>query len=778
MEAKSSPPPFVVIAIFWCAGLILAHLLQIPLITLSLLVLFLIFIFLYKKQSLFLLIIILCLAALNYQLQQKLPKGHIQLILDRNRHIKQPITGRIISEYREDHYILELKKIKKFATSGNIFLYTKNDSLNYGDLIRTVASIFPITKNSNPAAFNYRSFLETKQIYGTGIARTTIQILGNQSSFLSRFIINSRVYLQKQITKKFRKNSAFVKAILLGDKKDLGDAKQNFVKAGLSHIFAVSGLHVGIISSVIFIILHLFIKHKPTIRYLLIFILLYYAAICQWRASVTRAVIMLSVYFIARNIQRTTLPNNILALSLVIITIFDPHQMFTPGFQLSFLAVFTLVNFIPKFKFITLQKTDQQSMSYIKKFLNWAALIIISSLLLGITLAPITIFYFHQFSLNGTIANIVAMPLMGIILIPLTMLIIILPVGWSVYQAAFSFFYFILEKWVTLSANFPLYSDFVSLSTLQVLLLYIVLFSIFLLLNKKRLRLLLGIIVLATVSFFLLNREVTQNLRITFFDCGLGDIILVETPSNKNILIDTGSAKTAKKFSNSCLPYLIQKKIKTLDYLVITHAHEDHFGSLPNVFDKLNVKNFVITDEFIKSEVWQDLQTYYINEPKCQQIIIQDTLQFQTDDVKMTILHPDDNYSSDNINNMSIVMRLDYQQLSVLFTGDLEEEGEAYLISKYTDLLDVDFLKAGHHGSKTSSSLEFIQATSPEYAVISTSLHNRFNFPQPETLQSFSFLNDNLFITGKDGAVILNSDGSSVDIKTLLSSIIIHDNTL
>ncbi|HCX73007.1 MAG TPA: hypothetical protein DHM37_04745, partial [Candidatus Cloacimonas sp.] len=258
-------------------------------------VLFLIFIFLYKKQSLFLLIIILCLAALNYQLQQKLPKGHIQLILDRNRHIKQPITGRIISEYREDHYILELKKIKKFATSGNIFLYTKNDSLNYGDLIRTVASIFPITKNSNPAAFNYRSFLETKQIYGTGIARTTIQILGNQSSFLSRFIINSRVYLQKQITKKFRKNSAFVKAILLGDKKDLGDAKQNFVKAGLSHIFAVSGLHVGIISSVIFIILHLFIKHKPTIRYLLIFILLYYAAICQWRASVTRAVIMLSV---------------------------------------------------------------------------------------------------------------------------------------------------------------------------------------------------------------------------------------------------------------------------------------------------------------------------------------------------------------------------------------------------------------------------------------------------------------------------------------------------
>jgi competence protein ComEC len=452
--------------------------------------------------------------------------------------------------------------------------------------------------------------------------------------------------------------------------------------------------------------------------------------------------------------------------------------MFTPGFQLSFLAVFTLVNFIPKFKFITLQKTDQQSMSYIKKFLNWAALIIISSLLLGITLAPITIFYFHQFSLNGTIANIVAMPLMGIILIPLTMLIIILPVGWSVYQAAFSFFYFILEKWVTLSANFPLYSDFVSLSTLQVLLLYIVLFSIFLLLNKKRLRLLLGIIVLATVSFFLLNREVTQNLRITFFDCGLGDIILVETPSNKNILIDTGSAKTAKKFSNSCLPYLIQKKIKTLDYLVITHAHEDHFGSLPNVFDKLNVKNFVITDEFIKSEVWQDLQTYYINEPKCQQIIIQDTLQFQTDDVKMTILHPDDNYSSDNINNMSIVMRLDYQQLSVLFTGDLEEEGEAYLISKYTDLLDVDFLKAGHHGSKTSSSLEFIQATSPEYAVISTSLHNRFNFPQPETLQSFSFLNDNLFITGKDGAVILNSDGSSVDIKTLLSSIIIHDNTL
>jgi len=108
----------------------------------------------------------------------------------------------------------------------------------------------------------------------------------------------------------------------------------------------------------------------------------------------------------------------------------------------------------------------------------------------------------------------------------------------------------------------------------------------------------------------------------------------------------------------------------------------------------------------------------------------------------------------------------------------LEEEGEEHLIANYSSFLDVDFLKAGHHGSKTSSSQDFINLVTPEYALISTSMHNRFDFPHPQTLNTFSFLKDNLFITGRDGAVILKSNGSKIFIKTLLSNKTLQDSSI
>jgi competence protein ComEC len=186
----------------------------------------------------------------------------------------------------------------------------------------------------------------------------------------------------------------------------------------------------------------------------------------------------------------------------------------------------------------------------------------------------------------------------------------------------------------------------------------------------------------------------------------------------------------------------------------------------------------VTTDDFRKRNVWQDLEPNFSDEDNLNHIEVKDTLSFHVGKIKITILHPDKSYNSINLNNMSIVMRLDYQELSLLFTGDLEVEGEEYLLENYVEHLDVDFLKAGHHGSKTSSSQPFLNAVTPEYAVISTSLHNRFDFPHPQTLNSFSHLKENLFITGKDGAIILNSDGSKIFIQTLLTNKTIQDSSI
>ena len=127
---------------------------------------------------------------------------------------------------------------------------------------------------------------------------------------------------------------------------------------------------------------------------------------------------------------------------------------------------------------------------------------------------------------------------------------------------------------------------------------------------------------------------------------------------------------------------------------------------------------------------------------------------------------------------MSIVTRIDYKDFSVIFNGDLEDEGEHYLLENYYEFLDCDVTKVGHHGSKTSSIPEYIEAVSPDYAFISTSLKNRFDFPHETTLEKYSYLGENLFIAGKDGALQIETNGITAELKTFLTNKIIVENKL
>jgi competence protein ComEC len=144
-------------------------------------------------------------------------------------------------------------------------------------------------------------------------------------------------------------------------------------------------------------------------------------------------------------------------------------------------------------------------------------------------------------------------------------------------------------------------------------------------------------------------------------------------------------------------------------------------------------------------------------------------MHLQVSGINCQILHPDKEYSDVNINNLSITVRIDMDEFSVLFTSDLEKEAELYLLKKYIQFLDCDILKVGHHGSKTSSITAFIKTVSPDYAFIPTSLKNRFHFPHELTLKKYEYLGENLFIAGKDGALQIITDGKSAHFKTYLS---------
>ncbi len=775
----------VSIAILWILGLTIARHTILPISYLLIIIpILLLLSFIKRYRFISLCLIVIFLGILRFDIQSEVPQNNIRTILKEYSTITQPIQGRIVSEVKSKdgnyNFFLELYKIKESKVAGKIKFYTRTSSLNYGDVISAVATIKKLSGSTNPASFDYKEFLDAKKIYGSGWSISPVSTIRNKLNIFQYTVINIRKYLRRRIENRFGKHAGFVKAVVIAEKDEIDDRRNIMCRAGLSHLLAVSGLHVGLLSLIILSVLNVFISKRNISRIIIMCLLLIYAAICLWAPSVTRAAIMITLFLLAKILQCKPVGNNILFASLLIITVVNPNQLFSVGLQMSYIAVFVLLNILPRFRFIKVKKEELEYLSWGKRILNAILILICTSFILNLFLAPLTAYNFHQFGFNGIAGNLLGIPLIGMIL-PLSLIIVSLPEFIiPVFQNSFHLLMLLFERWISFSANLPLHFDFVFISIIHLVLLYIIL-SILALANKRsfkqhRMYFLFAIIFLC--AFFLLGRQKSNKLTITFFDCGLGDIALIQTPQNETILIDTGpSEKGINSFTRSALPYLQKNGIKNIDYVLITHAHNDHYGGVFKVFENLEVENLVATDEFQNRKIWNKF-TKVIEIEQCSVLTVTDTAHIRFEEVKFKIIHPDRSYKDNNINNLSIVVRLDFGDLSVLFTGDLEHEGEEYLIDNYPAFLDCDVLKVGHHGSKTSSSPTFINVVDPQYAIISTAKKNRFNFPHIITLEKYEFLGENLMITGYDGACQIVSDGNSAQITTYVSNKNIIDNDL
>jgi len=769
--------PLFLPTVFWIFGLIVGNYISpnpLSFAVFSLLSLLLMFFRKIKFIALF--AAIFFLAVFRISLSEITPANSIHNIISQNHHLIQPLHGGIISEVTEKkgvyHCVVRVDSITSKKVGGKILFSSRQKNLHYGDVISTVVDLKKIENSSNPASFDYAEYLKAKRIFASAYSKTLVKIVARRKNFFSALIIQIRKFLQKRIERRFGKYAGFVKAILIGDKSSLGEKRNLLTKAGLSHLLAVSGLHVGILSLIFFFLLKSFVPNRNLARLFLIFILIFYGAICQWSPSVSRAVIMISLYLIARNLQRQPSSNNILAVSLLIITSIRPSQIFSVGLQLSFIAVFVLLNIVPRFSFLKLKKDEIAILGFWKKLVNSLLVIFVSSFILNLFMFPVISFHFHQLNFNGLVGNLFGIPLMTLIL-PLTLLIVLLP-DWnflvSIYLSGFKFLMLLFGSWVNFASRLPMFNNFYYLNLLQVIFVFLILgFIFFGIRNYKKIKFVLPVIGILILSLFLLGNKKRNNLKITFFDCGLGDLFLVETPSHKTIIIDSGPPDdTRKPFEKSALPYLQKNGISTVDWVIITHAHNDHYGGLDEIFKNLQVKNLVITDEFQQRRIWKHFLPE-ISDEKCKVVTVSDTTHLEFPLIKLKILHPDKSFSARKINNYSIVTRIDFDNFSILFTGDLEKGGEKYLLQNYLECLDCDVLKIGHHGSKTSSSQDFIDAVSPNFAFIPAPKKNRFNFPHLQTLKKFSYLGNRLFIEGEDGALQIETDGKTAHFHSFLS---------
>lgn len=278
--------------------------------------------------------------------------------------------------------------------------------------------------------------------------------------------------------------------------------------------------------------------------------------------------------------------------------------------------------------------------------------------------------------------------------------------------------------------------------------------------NLKKLLTLLTILLINILLISCSSNSSNNNLKIHYIDVGQGDAILIQV-NNKNLLIDAGPSTSQENL----VSYLKDNKVKTLDYIIATHPHEDHIGGMANVISNFHIGKFYAPNIIHSSKAFENM-IIELQKKKLKVNIIKRGIGHDLDlgkNATLEVFSPISN-NYDNINNYSPIMKITYGSNSFLFTGDAEKEVEEELI-KNKDNIASNVLKLGHHGSSSSTSEIFFNLVSPNISVISLGIDNSYGHPNKKILELLNSKNTAIYRTDEDGSIVISSDGSNITIE-------------
>ena len=535
-------------------------------------------------------------------------------------------------------------------------------------------------------------------------------------------------------------NSQILNAVLVGDKTSLEkEIKDSFRISNLSHMLAISGAHFGfIIIFCTFLVKRL--KFKRLGQIITIFLIVFFMTLTGMTPSVVRAGIMAIISIFSSILKRKTDIYTSLAIALFIQIINNPYVIFDVGLQLSFGGVLGIALFT---------KPIEEKLNRIKELKINSALAV--TLGANIIIMPIMMYQFSTISLTFVISNLLAGSLLGAIMI-LGFVSVILNIKplYFVLNLLVSVF----SKIASICSKLPLSLIYIKTpSLIQVFLIYFIIFLFYLILIERlNLFRIKQIIISFLIIIFILNYRIpNNNLIIHFIDVGQGDSCLM-LHKGYVIMID-GGGSTDSKYDigeNTLLPYLLARKINKIDYLIVSHFDSDHAQGFIFVLKHLKVKNAILPIQATNSNLYQNFISI-CQAKKINVIYLKRGDFFNIGDLKFETLHPSNKFISENaMNNNSLVLRLDFFNTSILFTGDIEAIAEQELVLKCKSKLDVDILKVGHHGSKTSTTEGFLKAVSPKIALIGVGLDNKFGHPGEEVIKRLEERKVSIFRTDKE----------------------------
>lgn len=577
--------------------------------------------------------------------------------------------------------------IVTYKYTGKVF-----NNLSYGDKIKVTGVLKEPSTNNIFNNFNYKKYLYNKKIYYI-IEASKIDKIQNNNNHI--YTIKNLLYTRINSLK----SSNYIKALLFGDNKLDKEIKTSYQINGISHLFSVSGFHINFITSIIYFYLDR-VTYNKKIKYITVDIfLVLYLLLCN-TTSLLRCTVMnilLSInYLLKLDIKKI----DIVLLTLILCITINPFIIYDIGFIYSYTISFFLILYKNKYK------TNNKLLK-----------IIYISLISFLVSLPINIYTSYEINFLSIILNIIIVPIVSLILLPLSLLTLIFPILDNILYLITS----ILEKISLYTSNINIFKLILSKPSIILIIIYYLV--IILILSKKKHYYLIILLLIFHKTIPLYN----SNLEVVMFDVGEADSMLISTPSKKvNILIDTGRGIDI----NNIIIYLKSIGISKLNYLIITHGDEDHIGGALYLIDNFKVDN-VILNKGDYTELEVELITHLKNK----------NIKYTNNINKIPFLNSymyllnTKEFSNENDN--SIVTYFEYQKYKFLFMGDSSSKTEEYLINNY-NLTNISFLKVGHHGSNTSSSPLFINKITPKVSLISVGRNNFYHHPNKEVLTNLS----------------------------------------
>lgn len=773
------------------------------------------------------------------------------------------IIGEIISIKEEkeyyNKYILKIIINQNYKKTENqkIIIYVEKEYEYFpGDIITVKGEFKKPSDSKNYKGFSYRKYLLQNKIFGTMKCESTEKIKENRDTYIKILLL--RLEFCNQINKIFKEDIAqFLNGLLFGKIDELSEeVEKNFEISNISHILAISGMHVTYVLFGIKFIIEKIINNKKVCNLILIVFIFIFYIITGAAVSCLRACLMSTLIFVSSSLYRKNNFYISFIFSLLFILLLNPYNLYNIGMWLSYLGTLGIVvfySFLKRFweyysnrfirridkkvkpKIITVAEETNEEFFLINFFniknktLNYILENFLLSISAQILIFPIMIYAFNTISFTFFISNI----LVSIFIAPVLILgyfvvfISYIPIPfYKFFLLIEENMIFIILKIGEICAKLPLSRIYVSTPNLIfVIFYYTLIWVIIRLFNKRKyycLKLALSfkflkkqiksylnyiltnfnrainkfyknniakmsnsnkfininnlifyvkvffvIITISIVGFILIEKP----LKIYFIDVGQGDCTVIQTPNNKNIIIDGGEGNTDKYDygENVVLPYLLDRGITKIDYLIISHCDSDHIGGLFAVLENLKVEQILIGIQPEDSEQFEEL-IKMANKKKIEIKFLKAGDVFKLEkDIKLEVLWPIKNELIDEntLNNNSLVFKLFYKEFSILFTGDIEEIAEKEIINKYKiSKLNATILKVAHHGSKTSSTKDFLEKVNPKIALIGVGEDNKFGHPSENILKQLKSFNIKIYRTDINGETVIKIKDDKININT------------